>query len=38
MQLWVLYEISKESLPKNQPKISLIKKYGFQTDKAFLKK
>jgi hypothetical protein len=25
----------KESLPKNQPKISLIKKYGFQTDKAF---
>jgi hypothetical protein len=24
-----------KSLPKNQPKISLIKKYGFQTDKAF---
>jgi hypothetical protein len=22
-------------LPKNQPKILLIKKYGFQTDKAF---
>jgi hypothetical protein len=29
MQLLVLYEISKESLPKTNQKISLIKKYGF---------
>jgi hypothetical protein len=31
----VLYEISKESLPKNQPKISLIKNMVFKQTKLF---
>jgi hypothetical protein len=35
MQLLVLYEISKESLPKKPTKALPIKKYGFSNRQSF---